>query len=406
MTGYRSLQRVTGGTTAPLASRRQFHADHIDVSPAGSESAATTIREEEAMSLRLLTPVAVFVVFASLFGALPANAQWELTSGDTSIKFGFLVQARAESLETGDVTAENLFFRRLRLIAGGKLSDRLTFFFETDSPNLGKGEGPNGTKNTSDLFIQDFVLSYRFADDQFVDVGMILPALSHHAGQGATSLMATDYGPHAFLTSGPLGARVGRDYGVRARGYVLGDHLEYRAGVYQGVRGPGSSNSFRFAGRLVYNVFEAEKGLFYGGTYLGTKKVLSFGASLDHQEGYDTKGLDVYFDGPMGNGNSATFQANWMKHDGGSFLAQLPEQDNLLVEAGYHFGATKLMPFVQYSARDFKSPAGIDEDKLQVGLGWMFQGHGRNLKLSLARITPDVGPDSDELWLQFQVLRF
>ena len=358
------------------------------------------------MSFRLLTPVAVFVVFASLFGALPAHAQWELTSGDTSIKFGFLVQGRAESLETGDVTAENLFFRRLRLLAGGKLTDRLTFFFETDSPNLGKGEGPNGTKNASDIFIQDFVLTYRFADDQFLDVGMILPALSHNANQSAISLLATDYGPYSFLTAGPLNTRVGRDYGVRARGYVLGDHLEYRAGVYQGLRGPGSSNSLRFAGRLVYNVFEAEKALFYGGTYLGAKKVLSFGASLDHQEDYDTMGLDVYFDGPMSNGNSATFQANWMQHDGDSFLAALPEQDNLLVEAGYHFKAAKLMPFVQYAARDFDSPTGNDEDKVQVGLGWMLQGHGRNLKLSVARITPDLGPDSTEVWLNFQAFRF
>lgn len=348
--------------------------------------------------------VALLFFLGILIPFSPAFAQWQIGSGDSSIKFGFLVQARGEMIDSEADTAQNLFFRRLRLLAGGSLNERLTFFFETDSPNLGKGEA--GGKNAGDLFIQDFALMYRFAPDQYIDVGLLLPELSHNAAQSAASLLATDYGPYSFLTAGPLTTRVGRDYGVRARGYVLDDHLEYRAGVYQGVRGAGSSNSLRFTGRLVYNVFEAEKGLFYGGTYLGKKRVLSFGASLDHQEDYDTTGLDVFWDQPVGKGNSATFQANWMKHDGGTFLASVPEQDNVLVEAGYYFGATRLLPFVQLATRDFDNPTLTDEDRFQVGLGWMFEGHNRALKVSWARVSPDRGADSDEIWVNLQIFRF
>ena len=65
--------------------------------------------------------------------------------------------------------------------------------------------------------------------------------------------MATDYGPYTFAWSGPLQARVGRDYGVRARGYLFDDHLEYRASVMQGVRGENSTNDLRFLGRLMFN---------------------------------------------------------------------------------------------------------------------------------------------------------
>ena len=76
--------------------------------------------------------------------AVPAHAQWAIESkdGNSSIKFGFLVQGWAETYENpdGEDSANNLYFRRLRLLAGGKITPKFTFFMETDSPNLGKGK--------------------------------------------------------------------------------------------------------------------------------------------------------------------------------------------------------------------------------------------------------------------------
>lgn len=358
------------------------------------------------MSRSFRVSAGLLIVLSVLVLASPATAQWQVGDDKTNVKFGILVQPRAEMID-GDDTAQNLFFRRLRLIAGGKLNDKITFFIDTDVPNLGKGEGAGGTKNAGDIFFQDVALMYQYSPDQYVDAGMLLPALSHHGGQSAASQLATDYSPYAFLASGPTTSRVGRDYGVRLRGYVAGDHLEYRAGVYQGVRGPGSSNSLRFAGRLVYNVFEAEKGLFYGGTYLGKKKVLSFGASIDTQEEYSTTAVDMYWDQPVGaGGNAVVVQADWMNHDGDTFLPSFPEQNILIVEGGYYFGGSKLLPFVQYSTRDFDAATGVDEEKMLVGLGWMLDGHGRNVKFSWAQISPDGGDDLTELMVQFQLFKF
>lgn len=350
-------------------------------------------------------PFAFGFAFLVAFSA-PAAAQWQIgDEGKTSIKFGFLVQPRAEAIDSEDDTAQNLFIRRLRILAGGTITEKLTFFFETDSPNLGKADAA-GNKNTGDVFIQDFVLSYAFAPQNYIDVGMILPALSHNTGQSAASLLAVDYGDYSFLHSGPTGSRVGRDYGVRARGYVLNDRLEYRAGVYQGARGTNSSNELRLIARGVVNVFEAEKGLFYAGTYLGKKKVLAFGATLDHQDDYDTAGLDAFFDYPLKGGNAVTLQANLMNYDGGEFLASLPEQDALLIEGGFYSAATKLLPYVQYSTRDFDSPTRADQEKIQVGLSWMFGGHGRNLKFAVGQISTDGLDDANELQVQLQVFKF
>jgi len=344
-----------------------------------------------------------------LLAAAPAvQAQWQIQTedGTSSIKFGFLVQGRAESLDIGDDTSQNLFFRRLRLLAGGKLNDKLSFFLETDSPNLGKGDG-NGGKNTGDVYIQDFVITWKPQSDAFnLDIGMLLSELSYNSNQSAVSLMATDYGPYSFVWSGPITARVGRDYGVRARGYLANDHVEYRASVLQGNRGDGNSNSFRFVGRLMFNVFDAQKGLFYTGTTLGKKQLLSFGASYDTQEDYEAYSVDAFWDQPIGAGNGLTLQADWSHLDGDVFLPALPKQDNLLVEAGFYVASTKLLPFVQYSERDFDNPAQADQDKVQLGLGYMFAGHKGNLKLSYAQIGTDGGDDVDEIWLNCQVFTF
>ncbi len=355
-----------------------------------------------------ITPLYVLAALLLSLAAVPAQAQWQLQSpnGNSSIKFGFLAQMRAESLDTGADTAQNLFFRRLRLLAGGKLTDKVSFFMETDSPNLGKA-GAGGTKNAGDIYIQDFVVTYKPGSDAFnLDTGMLLIETSHNSNQSAVSLMTVDYGPYSFVSSGPIDARVGRDYGVRARGYLANDHFEYRAGIYQGKRGAASDNSFRFAGRAVFYAWGAEKGLFYRGTSLGKSKTLAFGVSADHQEDYDAYAGDIFWDQPLSGGNGFTFQADWIQYDGDVFLTNLPKQDDALVEVGFYSAATKLLPFVQYAKRNFDNPATGDEDQLQVGLGYMFRGHNGNLKLSYGRLSKDGTADRDLYWLNYQVFAF
>lgn len=350
----------------------------------------------------------VAAVGAALLVAVPAAAQLQVTSadGNASIKFGFLAQGRLEVLDNsaGD-ESQDLFLRRFRLLAGGKFGERWTFFFETDSPNLGKGEA-DGSKNSGDVFIQDAILTYAASDSVFVDAGMLLLALQHNSNQSAVTLMGTDYLPYSFIWSGPTDSRVGRDYGIRLRGYAVDDKLEYRFGVYQGQRGTDSTNSFRYAGRLAYNVFDPVKGYFYAGTSLGKKKILSLGVSADHQEEYDAFGGDVFWDQPVGGGNSFTGQVAYTTYDGDTFLPSLPEQETLQAEIGFYAGATKLMPYVQYAERDFDDAFRADQEQLQVGVGWMFGGFNQNVKLSYTRISQDGADDRDQIWLNLQAFTF
>ncbi|NJL27891.1 MAG: hypothetical protein HC897_08325 [Thermoanaerobaculia bacterium] len=344
-----------------------------------------------------------------LASAPAANAEWKLQSedGKQSIKFGFLAQLRAESIDTadGEDTTTDLFFRRLRLMAGGKLSDKWSFFFETDSPNLGKSNAA-GEKTTDEFFIQDFYVSYKHSDAVQVDVGLILIPLSHNSTQSAVTLLPSgDYGPYSFLNSGPTRSKVGRDYGVQLRGYLAESHFEYRLGVYDGFRGPNSTNALRWAGRVVYHVFEPETGMFYTGTTLGAKRHLSFGASVDTQEDYQAVAFDVFWDQPTSDGDAFTFQADVINYDGDVFFPTLPDQDASLVELGYWFSKSRLQPYVQYAQRDFAG-AGADEDSLAVGLNYRMAKHNRVLRFEYNQLTRDGAPDRDRFLVNFQVFSF
>ena len=361
-----------------------------------------TIRVGAACALALLVVV-----------AWPArsSAQWVIESKDqkTNIKIGFLVQPQLETLETADQsgTSTNLFLRRFRILFGGKIADKWTYFFETDSPNVGKGTGTTGAKDAGFVYMQDAFVSYNHSDAFKVDVGMMLLAQSHNHIQSAASLLPVDYGAYTFVESGPTGERVGRDYGVQLRGYPFKQHFEYRLGVFQGLRGTDSKNTLRVAGRGVWYPFAAETGYFYAGTFQGGKRVVGIGASFDKQKEYGMYGFDAFIEQPFNKGQQGiTAQFDWNRADGDTFLTSLPKQDNFLLEAGFHFGKGKYSPFVQYAARNYDNTTTADQNSLQVGFAWWMAGHNRNLKASIGRQHTEGQPDRLQALVQLQIFYY
>jgi hypothetical protein len=367
------------------------------------------------MTVRRLVSGLAWATWMGVLCVAPASAQWQIDAkdGKSSIKIGFLAQPQMELLETADQsdTSVNLFVRRFRVLFSGNLGERWSFFFETDSPNLGKGNpnpGPaTGAKEAGDVFIQDAYVTYTHTNEFKMDAGMIMLPHSRNGTQSAATLLAIDYGPYTFLDSGPGGERVGRDYGVQVRGYPAKQHLEYRLAVSQGIRGPEATNPLRVTGRLVYYPFGAETGFFYAGTFQGTKKQAGFGGGFDIQDESRIYSADVFFETPTaGKTQGLTLQANWMRYDGGSFIPALPEQDAWLVEAGYHLLNHRLTPFVQFQARDFARPATLDQNHLQVGAAYWMAGHQRSLKFSVGRLNVTGLPSRVQVLAQLQIFYF
>ncbi len=361
---------------------------------------------------------AVTLLAAALAASAPAAAQIQMTSADgkQSFKIGVLGQLQLESIDTanGKDKSDNIFLRRLRLLGNFKLSDQLTIFVDTDTPNLGKGNA-DGTKNNADLFIQDFIVTYAFSKEFQLDGGMLLLAQSYNHNQSAASLLAVDYGPYTFVESVPTTSRTGRDYGVQARGYLGDDHLEYRAGVFQGLRGVNNTNSFRYAGRLAYYVFGPETSYFYRGTSLGKTQTLSIGGSFDRQNGdlpnhtsgtYKSYGVDLFWDQPVAGGDGFTLQADYNNVDGDILIPGLPKQKNSMVEAGYYFHTIKLMPYIQLARQDFDAANLLDEKRTQGGVAFWFSGHNSNLKLAWTKIDRDRSVKRNQFQIQYQVFQF
>lgn len=295
-------------------------------------------------------PVALAAVM--LAAGTPASAQWVISNADGSSKLtlGFLAQMQAEELQPvgTDQWQQNLFVRRFRVMLGGRLNERLAVFAETDLPNLGKGLA-NTSKVDNAILLQDLVLTWTVRSELKFDAGMLLVPGSHNALQSATSLLPVDYAPWSFVQSDTTRSKVGRDYGVLARGYLADHHVEYRAGLFDGNRGADLQAPFRPAFRVAWYPFESDTGLFYPGTSLGKRRVWSLGAGGDFQRDYATWSADAFVDQPIAGGDGLTVQADFTRYDGGDQFPTLPRQDVWMVEACWYVHAAKVSPFVQWS---------------------------------------------------------
>lgn len=339
--------------------------------------------------------------------ASSARAQWQLGSkdGDT-LRLGYLIQVRAESETQDAVSGEtrNLFFRHARFLFSGKVQHSISFFMGTDSPNLGKTQ-KDGTKNNGAIGIYDMWLTYDAENWVKVDMGLIGTPNSHNSIQSISGMLASDFGPYSFVSSPPTESKAGRDYGAQARGYILGDHLEYRAGVFEGFRGIDATKPLRFLGRLVVGAFPVEKSVYYAGTSLGTRKNLSLGLSVDHQDHYNSVGSDLYVDLPLPRGDGVTLQFDIVRYDGGITFSAFPHQTTTLFEAGYFSKATRLAPFLQIARLDFTGSA-PDQRQWLGGLAFFSAGQSLNLKFSYGKSVQVGSPARQMTQLTLQSLEF
>jgi len=356
----------------------------------------------------------------------PSQSPFKIeTPNGSSIKIGLLLQPQFQMLgnNTDNGNSYNLYLRRTRLLVGGTLFGAIDYFFETDYSNLFlAGNHYNAeamanvyTKDTPGMNIQDaFATAHPFGDVAKLDVGYMLPPLAHNAVQGAGTLYSWDYFANSFNSTagtllGSTASPVGRDTGAQLRGLVVDGHLEYRLGLFQGLRhGPngtdvGSQNFFRAAGRLQINLLDPETGFFYAGTYLGAKKILSIGGSFDIQGTYHYYAGDLFADLPAGPG-VFTAQVNFAYWKGGTDIVGLPTEKALMGEIGYNFAGLRISPILR-AEKLWNS--GTNPGRYSGGVGWWPYGHSSNLKLfyTQARVANEAHA-ANQVNLQWQIYFF
>jgi hypothetical protein len=384
----------------------------------GTSGPPAVVPAEPMQVPRVASPAAGLVVPA------PASPLRLESANGSSIRFGLLVQPQFQAVNSAtlDGYAKNLYLRRTRLLVGGTLFDKVEYFLDTDYPNLfldsntaGAAAPPDFLKSTPGMNIQDVFVTYKAMGDMLkVDVGYMLPALAHNALQGATTLYSWDYFNYSFQHSNAFGSSgnpIGRDVGVQLRGLLVGGLVEYRLGLFQGLRDNRTAtemearNFFRVTARVQINLLDPEPGFFYAGSYLGSKRIASVGASYDFQDSYKYFAVDGFVDMPLGPG-VVTGQVNLAHWNGDSFLPGLVKQTALMGEAGYTLAGFALSPILR-AEQLWGSGALADQTRLGGGVAFWPYGHNTNLKLFYTHLKVD-GADRgiNQFNLQWQVYFF
>jgi hypothetical protein len=170
------------------------------------------------------------------------------------------------------------------------------------------------------------------------------------------------------------------------------------------VEGPDNpDDNLRFTGRLSLSLLEPEKSWFNKGTYLGKKRVLSFGAGFDYQndltlggrDDQDTFGwtVDVFFDHPMGDG-AVTAEAAYIDVDNVtqtlkySWLTQGDDARMFYIQGGYllpwQVGIGRIQPYFRYEFLDVEDKA--DTAFPCLGLNYYLMGHNARVTLDWTMI--------------------
>jgi Phosphate-selective porin O and P len=361
--------------------------------------------------MRKKSDCAIFLVTACAALLTPhAFAQLSVSNGeDVNFNFGFQAQAWGDMNQT--VTAagaedysQNLYLRRVRLLVGGQVAPNVTFFFQTDSPNLGKTPKALNTG----FLVQDAFVEWKALNAFRLDGGLMLVPFSRNGMQSTLSYYTLDISPLAVVNNTATQSSGLRDGGFQARGFLLDNHLQYRAGLFQGERDSNARDSLRGAAYVQYDFFAREMSYTYTGTALGKQKILAVDGGVDAQGSYRGRSGNVAAAIPVFHGDEAGGQFQYFHYDGAQKFPAILNQNGYLAEAAYYSHRIRLQPFGKFESQNFVDLSAQSKDVYRWGGGLNYYVHGQNLKFTaqiLRTYQRNLQP-ANEFTLQFQVFYF
>ena len=255
---------------------------------------------------------------------------------------------------------------------------------------------------------------------------MYVPLTRNYGTTSTKALLTADL---PFLQGGSRGGifyaqKVGRDDGLTLWGNPFDGRLQYRLMISEGVEdyAKNPEDNLRVVGRVSLSLFEPETGWFNKGTYLGKKKVLSFGLGMDRQEDLTLAGsegqdnrvwtIDAFFEHPIGEG-AITMEAAYMDIENctqgaSNFYHDLEagdEAQNWYFNAGYllpgSIGPGRLQPYFRYETVDVDGKN--QTDFLSGGFNYYLKGHNCKLTVDYMRVDSDHPDKGDRGIFTFQV---
>src|SRR6266403_3614483 len=191
--------------------------------------------------------------------------------------------------------AMDFYCRRCRFFATGSVVRNVYFNVLFEAGNFGRVDPPpsvnqaTGAKTNGTPQILDAYGQVKFADWFWLSGGSMLLPLSRNGLQPTTTYVSIDVSNIAQTPVAQGNSFVLRDLGFQANGFFVDNHVEYRAGVFQGSRQASistqtaSHNAPRFVAMVSANLWDTETGYVNGGHYFGAKRVLGVMGNFDYQ---------------------------------------------------------------------------------------------------------------------------
>jgi len=355
---------------------------------------------------------------------------------DSNLELGFRLQTQFLSSTNSQADAENeheekFLLRRARIRLGGSVTKWVNFFIQVGSDS--EEDGSVGDAKVIDGFINLHLLEQA----QIIMGEHMAPAGRQHLTSSAAMLAIdrpgiTNYNLTWGLNGGAVfntaifddgnldlsgDGNVNRDIGVTLFGstsFTETIHAKYYVGGYTGIQFMNNAeDKERVTGRVQLNFFEPEPGYYNLSTYLGEKKTVAIGASIDHQQriardtakddniNYIWYSIDAFADIPVGPG-STTFEAGYSNLDledstsfrdsasGSPKNAKETEGDGFYVQSGYYLENLNLQPWVLFER--WYSDASDDVGSWsawRVGVSYFIKGHNANIKMGFEQFRAD-----------------
>jgi hypothetical protein len=259
----------------------------------------------------------VAAVGVTLFLTLAGTAQADVTvppvSVGVGIQTGFYSCSQAciyspGNVAEGDSTVDGFALDSIRLYLNGSVTDQIKLTFNTEYTGSG----------TNKVEVLDAIGRFEFSDEVNIWVGRFLPPTDRANLYGP--YYANDWTPFADGVADYYpSVAVGRDNGAA----YWGDFgmFKVQAGVFDG-ESLGSStqvadpSKLLYAGRVMVDFWDKEKGYYLNGTYYGDKDILAFGIAAQNQDSKTAWSADGLLEKKIVGAGVLGVEAEYQKDNG------------------------------------------------------------------------------------------
>lgn len=294
------------------------------------------------------------------------------------------------------------YLRRNRVLFAGQANDIFGFYVQLEAGN----EDKRGDADKS-IFYRDAYVTADFSDAVRLIAGRFKNTFSRENLEACMEPLTIDRAEVISYT--PFGVQGGtRDTGLAVWGNLANAKVQYRVMVADGRQGDEvAKKAPRVTGRVHVSLFDPETDYGYLATYLGTRKVLTFGVAYDYQadvaygnfpertqlKDYTAWTADFFLEYPTSAG-TFTLTGAYFDYSTGNAINESPdprlpvtsELKAYYLKGAYLFprkvGYGRLQPYFRYEKSDYGVASGLFDQEWR-GAGVNYYINGQNLRVSL-----------------------